>query len=750
MRRNPFVALLVGVVLLSVGLLGMAGALAQERQQARTLQRDAVQVASAFSSYFERARSLDLLLAQNTAFRPPGGRRVDNAEANQALVYLERLYPGAIGEACLINDQGHELARVTEGVAAPVAELSTAEAQNPFFAPTLALGAGEVYQAAPYVSVDTGTWVISNSTWITQQDGTQLIVHFEVALASFQQYLTTSSATRHVAVVDRTTGRTILSDESALPATKGGQFQHFSAAAALRSGGTRPRTIDAGGQRLAAGGIARSPGNANDWMMVEWSTGRASFVPPWIGGAAAAAGIGLISFFLVVLRRQQSALRRAARLDHLTGMANRKALEEALDAAVYAASIAGGDRVAVLMLDLDGFKQINDTLGHDKGDLVLQEIGRRLHANTFEYDTAARLGGDEFAVVLRQLREADDVAAVAHRLREALVRPIIVDGVARFIGASVGAAVYSDHGLTSAELLRAADAAMYHAKRGREGVRVYDAGTEAGATASGLAAELLLAIENEEISLAFQPEFALETGQVVGVEALARWRRGEADVPPSEFIPIAEQTGLIRQLTLLTLRTALDQARVWHAAGAPVPVSVNLSAQLATDRSLHADVAAMLAERGLGGDSLVLEITETIVIKDLDIAVKVLQGFRTMGVRIELDDFGSGYASFKALHELPIDGVKIDRDLVNDLTTGGQRLLAATIEIGRGLGLTVIAEGIEDETGLDLVRRLGADTAQGYHLARPMHPDALRLLLVPDPPANSHVARDVVEVPSNS
>ena len=236
-------------------------------------------------------------------------------------------------------------------------------------------------------------------------------------------------------------------------------------------------------------------------------------------------GIGLILLFLIVLRRQQSTLRMAARLDHLTGMANRKALEEALDDAVDTAVHPGGDRVAVLMLDLDGFKQINDTLGHDKGDLVLQEIGRRLHANTFEYDTAARLGGDEFAVVLRQLREADDVAAVAHRLREALVRPIDVDGVARFIGASIGAAVYREHGRSSAELLRAADAAMYQAKRGREGVRVYDAGTAAGASASGLAAELLLAIENEQIGLAFQPEYALETGQIVGVEALARWRR---------------------------------------------------------------------------------------------------------------------------------------------------------------------------------------------------------------------------------
>ncbi len=741
MRRTPFVALLVGVVLLSAGLLGMAGALAQEKQQHKTLQRDAAQVASAFSSYFERARSLDLLLAQSPAFRPPGGRQVDNGEANRALVYLEHLYPGAIGEACLINDQGHELARVTQGVAAPVAELSTAEAANPFFAPTLALAPGQVYQAAPYVSVDTGTWVISNSTWIRQADGTQLIVHFEVALASFRQYLTTSTGSRHVSVVDRTSGLMVLADDADLPSTKvEAQFPHFLGAAALRSSGTRPATIRVQDQLYAVGGIARTAANANDWVILERSTDRASFISPWVGGVAALLGFGLILLFLIIVRRQQATLRMAARLDHLTGMANRKALEEALDAAVTAADHPGGDRVAVLMLDLDGFKQINDTLGHDKGDLVLQEIGRRLHANTFEYDTAARLGGDEFAVVLRRLREADDVAAVAHRLREALVRPIDVDGVARFIGVSIGAAVYREHGHSSAELLRAADAAMYHAKRGRDGVRVYDVGTEVGAHASSLAAELLIAIETDQIELAFQPEYALTTGAVVGVEALARWHTAETTIPPSQFIPLAEQTGLIRQLTYLTLNKALDQALAWRDAGVGVPVSVNLSAQMVTDRSLQAEVTAMLAARGLDGESLVLEITETTVINDLDVAVEVLEALRRIGVRIELDDFGSGYASFKALHDLPLDGVKIDRDLVNDFDAGGRSLLAATIDIGRRLGLKVVAEGIEDQRSLEQVRQLGADTAQGYHLARPMSPEVVQALLSLDPHLTTPVA----------
>ena len=725
MRRLPLMVLLAGVILLAVGLLTTAGSLASQRQQDKALQRDAAQVSAAFTSYFERARSLDLLLAQNPAVRPNGVdssavvSRAVNARANRALKYLERLYPGAIGEACLINERGVELARVTFGVPAPISDMSSEEATAPFFAPTLALKPGEVYQAAPYVSADTTDWVISNSTLVARPDGGSLLVHFEVSLGSFQQFLTTSSTSRHVAVVDQSTGRTILADNADLP-TADADFPLSPYRDVLGSGSMTPRTVQVDGERLAVSAVSDKAGNANHWAIVQWSTRDASLLPPWVGGVGTAAGIALILLFLIISRRQHTALRMAARLDHLTGMANRKALEEAMDYAVSRAA-RDGERVGVLMLDLDGFKQINDTLGHDRGDLVLQEIGRRLHANTFEYDTAARLGGDEFAVVLRQLHDTVDVATVAHRLREALVRPMQIDGVPRFVGVSIGAAVYADHGMAAADLLRAADAAMYRAKRGHEGVRVYDSGTSTGAHESWLAAELLLAIENDEITMVYQPELALDTGRIVGVEALARWMRpGEPDVTPAEFVPLAEQTGLIRQLTHLTLRKALDEVKVWHDAGAPVPVSVNLSAILATDRTLPAEVGLVLAERGLTGAALVLEITETAVIEDIGVACEVLGELRSMGIRIELDDFGNGYASIKGLLEMPLDGIKIDRDLVNDVSPGAQQLLAAAIDMGKALRLYVVAEGIENQTGLDAVRQLGADIVQGYHLGRPM------------------------------
>jgi len=462
--------------------------------------------------------------------------------------------------------------------------------------------------------------------------------------------------------------------------------------------------------------------------VIEWSTAGASLVPLWAGIVITAGGIVLLAAALLVLRRQQATLRRAARLDHLTGLGNRKALEEALHAALEDAQ-PQRDRIAVLVLDLDKFKEVNDTLGHEKGDVVLCEVARRLHANIFEYDTAARLGGDEFAVVLRNLRAADDVAAVAHRLREAVARPIDIDGVPHFIGASIGAAVFPEHGTTAAVLMRDADATMYRAKRDREGVRVYDAGTTAGASALGMAADLLSAIDGGGIRMAFQPQRSLSTGAVVGVEALARWERSEAPVSPLEFIALAEETGLIRSLTALTLRLSLDEVCTWRSSGVAVPVSVNISARLVTDRSLPLEVAALLAARELPGESLVLEITETALITNRDRAVEVVHGLRALGVRVELDDFGNGYASFGALRDLPLDGLKIDRTLVVDESPGGARLLAATIEKAQDLGLTVVAEGIEDELLLERVRILGCDAAQGYHIGRPMTAEAIRAVL---------------------
>ena len=332
-----------------------------------------------------------------------------------------------------------EIARVAKGVPTPIDELSTEEADNVFFKETLKLEPGQVYQAAPYVSPDTNEWVVSNSTPVRVGNGRTLLVHFEMSLASFGRRIDTGVSGRHVAIADVDSARVVLADNAGLPGPED-SFPVFNYPAVLDAAEIGSKTVTADGNRFVVAEIPRSAGNANHWVIVEWSTRSPNLIPRWVGGVMTLGGAALLALYVILLRRQHSALRMAARLDHLTGMGNRKALEEALEEAVTSAAKTG-ERVGVLVMDLDGFKQINDTLGHDCGDVVLQEIARRLHANTFEYDTAARMGGDEYAVVLRQLNEKVDVATVAHRLREALVRPIEIDGVSRFVGVSIGAAM---------------------------------------------------------------------------------------------------------------------------------------------------------------------------------------------------------------------------------------------------------------------------------------------------------------------
>jgi diguanylate cyclase (GGDEF)-like protein len=727
-------SLLAGVVLLATGLLFAAQGLAAQRQQRASLQREAAADSAAFSAYLDRARGLVLLLAQNPTFTDPGP--VNLAKANQALGYLQSLYPNAVSEACLIDSRGRELARVVRGVAAPAAELSSNETANPFFSPTWASAAGGVYQAPPYVSPDTDTWVMSNSTWLRRPDGSKIIVHFELTLASFQQYIGVASNGSHAALVDAETGQLLLTSD-AHPATGHAALQTTSWSRQLAADRGTTAGLQVGGHAAVVTRVDRSAGGAGDWYVLRWSSDRAAFLPPWVGGAGAALGLLLVALALVSFRRQQSTLRAAARLDHLTGLANRKAVEEALSGAISGAANDPLDGTAVLVLDLDGFKQINDSLGHDRGDLVLREVARRLQRNVFEHDTAARLGGDEFAVVLRKLKGADDVEAVAHRLRDALVRPIDIEGMPHFVGVSVGAAVYPRHGSTGVDLLRGADAAMYGAKRAREGVRMYEPGTEAGAQFLNEAASLLMAIERAAITLAFQPVFSIGTGLITSVEALARWQpEGQPEVPPATFVALAEETGLIRPLTMLTIREALAAAAVWWAAGAHVPVSVNMSSYVLADRGLLHELLAVLAQNDVPARALILEVTGKAFISNRA-ATTFLTEARKAGIRVELDDFAASTASLDLLRSLPVDGIKIDGSIVQ--SGKARTLLAAAVELAHELEMYVVAEGVEDSDTVTLVRSAGCDRAQGYVFARPG--SAAQLTELFDVPSTALTAR---------
>ncbi len=413
--------------------------------------------------------------------------------------------------------------------------------------------------------------------------------------------------------------------------------------------------------------------------------------------------------------------KRQAITDELTGLPNRRRLYRSLEEAVAAAS-GRGERLSVLLIDLDGFKEINDTLGHGAGDKLRQMLGPRLQAALAPSDVLGRLGGDEFAVVLPR---ADAFRALtrARDIRRRLEEPFVIEGLSLVVDASVGIATLPEHGDSAEELIQRADVAMYRAKASRSGAEVYaqrrDTHSRDRLT---LLSDLARAVENGEIVPHFQPQADARTGAVVGVEALVRWEHPEHGLlAPAHFLPAAEQTGLMRPLTLRVLRASLEQLVAWRALGLDLHVSVNLAVVNMLDRQLPTDVASVLFEHGVPPSRLVVEVTEGVVMADPDRAATILGEMRRMGVGVALDDFGTGHSSLAWLKKLPVDEIKIDRTFVQDLATdaGATAIVRATVDLARAFGLRTVAEGPEDE---DTWRRLtdaGCDLVQGYVLSRP-------------------------------
>jgi diguanylate cyclase (GGDEF)-like protein len=407
--------------------------------------------------------------------------------------------------------------------------------------------------------------------------------------------------------------------------------------------------------------------------------------------------------------------------DALTGLPNRVAFQQA---AIAATEARPTEPVAVLILDVNSFTQINDTLGHESGDSLLCEVGRRLRAALAAEATVARLGADEFGVLLPSPRDSDDVLLTARLILRALEVPYQVDGVLLELGASIGAAVSPEHADNGTLLLQRADSSMYAAKRDATGVELYSSDRDDNSQRRlGMATELRRAIERDELLVYYQPKVSLRTGRVVGAEALARWIHPQHGfVPPDEFIPIAEQTGLIRPLTDHILRAALEQCAAWRASGHDVGVAVNLSVRSLVDLDLPETVRRMLQETGVPAESLTLEVTESSVMSDPDRIIAILTRLDELHVRLSVDDFGTGYSSLSYLQRLPVREVKIDRSFVMSL---GQRdsdlaIVRTIVDLGSNLGLTVVAEGVEDAEAYNRLAELGCDLAQGYLLSRPL------------------------------
>jgi diguanylate cyclase len=409
--------------------------------------------------------------------------------------------------------------------------------------------------------------------------------------------------------------------------------------------------------------------------------------------------------------------------DALTGLPNRTLLADRLGQALRA-DAREGTSTGLLLLDLDRFKQINDTFGHHHGDGVLIQVGPRLAAAVRDVDTVARLAGDEFVVLLPEVGSIADATGVAAKLRAALETPFHVEGIDLDVEVSVGVVLSGEHGQDVATLLRHADIAMYAAKTQNLGVSVYDPAVDGHSPAKlALLGDLRRALDRGELILHYQPQLSISTGDVVGAEALVRWQHPEHGlVFPDEFIPVAEHTGLIGRLTRHVLDTALAQARTWSDAGRPLPVSVNLSARNLLDQDLSGQVAALLSAHGVAPELLTLEVTESAIMTEPARAQKVLEQLSALGIRISIDDFGAGYTSLGQLKNLPVNELKIDRSFVMTMIQDPNNALIvqSVINLGHNLGFTLVAEGVETKQILTTLAGFGCDVAQGYHLSRPI------------------------------
>jgi diguanylate cyclase (GGDEF)-like protein/PAS domain S-box-containing protein len=482
---------------------------------------------------------------------------------------------------------------------------------------------------------------------------------------------------------------------------------------------------------------AESPGVPSEWTL---RRADGSFIITEITVTELRDENGVLTGYLTMAydvtsrREAEHQLQHMAQHDALTSLPNRNMLQEQLKQCMSLAE-RHGHPLALMFLDIDRFKKINDSLGHQVGDLVLVEVAHRLRRAMRTSDIVARLGGDEFVVLLPEISAAEDAELVADKVLELFADALHIAPHELRITPSIGVAIYPDHGRDSITLMRHADLAMYQAKsKGRNRVQVYS-DTMAAPSADTLLLEndLYKALERDELRLHFQPQFECATGRISGAEALLRWEHGGRLVPPSDFIPLAEETGLIVPIGEWVLRRACTLAQAWRQrTGVPLRVAVNLSAVQLDQQDVPALVAQVLADTGLPATALELEITESVVVRESLRAADLLTLLRAQGVSVAIDDFGVGYSSFSYLRELPVDRFKLDRSFLVAVpqSTGDARLIAALIAMGHRLNVGIVAEGVENAEQAAFLQAHGCDEAQGYHLGRPLPEDQFEAMLL--------------------
>jgi diguanylate cyclase (GGDEF)-like protein/PAS domain S-box-containing protein len=416
----------------------------------------------------------------------------------------------------------------------------------------------------------------------------------------------------------------------------------------------------------------------------------------------------------------------SAQHDFLTGLPNRMLLNDRIGQATILAA-RHLKKVAILFLDLDGFKHINDSLGHEIGDKLLQSVTRRLTGCVRFSDTVSRQGGDEFVVLLSEMEHSEDAAITARRMLNVVAEVHSIDQHDLHVTTSIGVSVYPDDALDAATLIKNADTAMYQAKEnGRQSYQFFRSAMNVKAVErQSIEEHLRRALDRQEFALVYQPKVSLRTGAITGAEALIRWTHPTRGlISPQEFIPVAEDCGLILPISKWVLREACRQAREWAYAGQPTSIAVNISATVFRDESFLQSVFAILTETALEPRFLELELTESVLMKRAEAAASILQKLRARGVRVGIDDFGTGYSSLSYLRKFSIDAIKIDQSFIRQITTtpDDTAIVTAVISMGRSLKLRVIAEGVETQEELAFLQALECDEAQGYYFSRPVCP----------------------------
>ncbi len=737
MQRFRAALLALGLVALLAGLA--LGALASRAAEDRDhdLRLAGADRVTALDDHAERARSASLLASHSAAFtnfyRAPGTRaeRIWGATGDDDLMWrvqqvlndLETLFPDSVASASFIDRSGAENARVVRGREVGPEDLDGDRRDAVFFDRAFDLPYDKVYQTAPYRSESTGEWVVGFAAKVNTGLGVSpAIVSFELTVESFRLAVYSDDPGVSVRVVDRLDGRVVI--DSTRPQDIG-----------VPLGNPEDRTLrwvqvapegTAGtteGKRHVVRHARTDRKIATSWAVVVSGDGPQGVWsgPTSLGPVALVVlGLALLVLSVVGYLRHGRSMFRAARRDELTGLYNRRAARE------WADHLLARERdVAVILLDLDRFKYVNDSLGHHAGDHLLEVIAQRLAEVVRDPDDiVARLGGDEFVVLVRGVHDSAAVDVLCERLTRAISAPVTVDGIEVSVGVSIGIALAPEQGTDYGTLLQRADIAMYDAKGRRGGWQTYRQEL-AVADRAGLVmgADLRRALTDGELLVHYQPVFSLGSGEMACVEALVRWQHPERGLLlPGHFVPFAETNGAITAVTRAVLALVLDQVVLWRTAGCEVPLAVNVSAHDLSDPEFADLVVSMLRERALPPGCLVIELTETALLADPEAASATLWRLAETGVRIAVDDFGSGYASLLYLRRFPVHVLKLDRSLVQGLLVDptDAALVRWTIEMAHALDMVCIAEGVQSADTLDALRALGCDAAQGFHLRPPV------------------------------